>query len=108
MMNAIIWNYRGALKPSFKSHVQNLVADHDSTILVIMETYIGGVRAKEISNTLPFQGVIHTNTVGYAGGLWFLWNIDRIEVTNLASIEQEIHALVKVRSSNLSWIFTAI
>ncbi|KAK9988211.1 hypothetical protein SO802_028450 [Lithocarpus litseifolius] len=108
MMNAMIWNCRGALKHSFKSHVQDLVADHDPKILVIMETHLGGVRAKEISDTLPFQGAIHTETVGYAGGLWFLWNTDRIEVTNLASTEQEIHALVKVRSSNLSWIFTAI
>ncbi|KAL0014673.1 hypothetical protein SO802_001742 [Lithocarpus litseifolius] len=108
MMNLIIWNCRGALKPSLKSHVQDLFIDDDPTILIIMETHIGGDRAKEIFDTLPFQGAIHTDTVGYAGGLWFLWNPDRVEVTNLASTEQEIHALVKVRSSNLSWIFTAI
>lgn len=29
-------------------------------------------------------------------------------ISKLASIEQEIHALVKVRSSNLSWIISAI
>ncbi|XP_075647267.1 uncharacterized protein LOC142618248 [Castanea sativa] len=94
MMNVIIWNCRGALKPSFKSHVQDLIVDHDPAILVIMET-VGGDRAKEISDTFPLQGAIHMDTVGYVGGLWFLWNLDRVEITNLASTEQEIHALVK-------------
>ena len=31
-----------------------------------------------------------------------------MEVTHLSSIEQEIHAIVKVRSSNLSWFLLAI
>ena len=37
-----------------------------------------------------------------------LWNSDRVEVTLLSSTEQEIHAIVKVRNSNSSWMFTAV
>lgn len=31
-----------------------------------------------------------------------------MEVSLLAKIEQEIHVTIKVRSSNLSWLFSAI
>ena len=57
---------------------------------------------------MPFDGAYHTETIGYAGGLWMLWNSDRMEVTPLSSIEQEIHAVVKVRNSNSSWMLIAV
>lgn len=107
-MNIVIWNCRGALKPSFQNHVRDLVALHDPIIFVVVETHIGGDRAKEIIERLPFQGAIHNDTIGFAGGLWLLWDSDRVEITNLVNTEQEIHVLVKVRSSNLSWFFTTI
>lgn len=54
MMN--VWNCKRALKPSFKSDVSELVANHNPAILVVMETLLGGDRAKEITENLPFQG----------------------------------------------------
>lgn len=69
MMNIIIWNCRGALKLSFQAKFGDFVANHDPVIFVVMETYFGSERAKEITDKLPFQWVIHTNTVGFAGGL---------------------------------------
>ncbi|XP_075633671.1 uncharacterized protein LOC142606161 [Castanea sativa] len=73
-----------------------------------METRLGGDRTKEITDRLPFDGAIHTDTIGYAGGLWLLWNSDKVEVEWLAKTEQEIHVEVKVLSSNLAWLFSTI
>ncbi|XP_075633970.1 uncharacterized protein LOC142606522 [Castanea sativa] len=78
---------RGALKPSFQKHVCELVHNHNPAILVVMETRIVGERAKEITNRLPFDGVVHTETIGYAGGLWMLWNSKRVEVTPLSNTD---------------------
>ena len=47
-------------------------------------------------------------TIGFSGGLWLLWNSDKVEVEALANTEQEIHVEVKVRSSNSAWLFLAI
>ena len=107
-MNIIVWNCRGVLKPSFQRHVRELIRCHNLAILVVMETRIGGERAREITDRLPFDGAIHTETIGYAGGLWLLWNSDRVEITTLANTEQEIHTVIKVRNSDFSWLFTAI
>ena len=76
--------------------------------MVIKETRLGGERAREITDKLPFDGAIHTETIGYIGGLWLLWNSDLVEVKQLANTEQEIHVEVKVLSFNLSCLFTAI
>ena len=69
MMNIIIWNCRGALKPSFKKRVGDLVQNHNLAILVVMETQVRGDRAREITNLSPFDGAIHIDTIGYARGL---------------------------------------
>lgn len=73
-----------------------------------METKVGGNRAKEITDRLPFDRVIHTDTIGLSGGLWLLWKIDIVLVEELPTTKQEIHVEVKVSASNLSWIFSAI
>ena len=108
IMNILIWNNRGALKPSFQSYIHDLTRRHDPAILVVMETKLGGSRAKEITNRLLFDGAIHTNMIGLSGGLWLLWNDDKVVVEALAKTEQEIHVEVKVRASNLSWILSAV
>ena len=108
IMNVLIWNCRGALKPNFQDHIRELFCIHKPTILVVMETHIGGVRAREITDRLPFENAIHTDTIGLAGGLWMLWNSERVDVTHLASTEQEIHAIVKVPNSDSNWLFSAI
>lgn len=46
LMNIIIWNCRGALKPSFQNRVRELVHNHNLAIFVVMETWVGGDGAK--------------------------------------------------------------
>ena len=108
IMNIIVWNCRGARKPSFQSHVRELVHNHNPAILVVMETRVGGDREREITDKLPFVNAYHTETIGYAGGLWMLWNSDRVNITPMSSTEQEIHAIVTVLNSHSNWLFTAV
>ena len=54
MMNIIIWNCRGGLKPSFQSNVRDLISIHDLAILIVIETHLSKDKAKEITDRLPF------------------------------------------------------
>ena len=96
LMNSIIWNCRGASKPSFQKRVREMVQKHNPAILVVMETHVGGNRVREITERLHFDGAIRSDAVGFASGIWVLWNSDRVNVAHLASTEQEIHFTVKV------------
>jgi hypothetical protein len=89
------------------SHTE-LVHCHSPSLLIVIETRVGGDRAKEITDSLPFDGAIHADTIGYAGGIWLLWNTDAVDVSVLDATEQEIHAVIKVLASNFSWLLSSI
>ena len=107
-MNILMLNDRGALNLDFKKRIFEMAMDHHPSIMVITETRVGGDRAEKIIDRLPFDGFFTTNTIGYASGLWILWNKEDVEISLLALMEQEIHSTVKVHASNLSWLFFTI
>ena len=72
IISTIIWNCRGAQSPNFCGVIRDMVQLYSPALMIITETKIGGPRAKAISDRLPFDGVIHTETIGLAGGLWVL------------------------------------
>ena len=108
IMNVLVWNCRGAMKLLFRKTVMDLVDWHNPIVKVIMETRLSGVRADEIIETLPFDGAVVIDTIGFAGGIWLLWRFDLVQVEALATIEQEIHAIVWVRSQTFNWLISAI
>lgn len=107
-MNIILWNFRGALNPRFHLALATLINTHTPSLVIVTETRVGGERAKDITDRLPFDGAIHSDTVGFSGGIWLLWNSDTVEVTQLAKTEQEIHVVIKVRTSDSSWLLSSI
>ena len=72
IMNILIWNCRGAMKPQFRKTVMDLVDWHSPILMVITETRMSGARADEIIETLPFDGYAVADTIGFAGGIWML------------------------------------
>ena len=69
LINNIIWNCRGAFKPSFQKRVREMVQKYNPDILVVMETHVGVNRVREITERLPFDGAICSDAVGYASGI---------------------------------------
>ena len=107
-MNIVIWNFQGALNPSFQSFLHSLVQTHHPAIMIITRTKTSGLKAKNITDRLQFDGAIHANNIGFTGGLWVLWDSTQVEVSELSSTEQEIHTMVRDISSNSSWLMSAI
>ena len=46
IMNILIYNCRGALKPNFQSHVRELARNHNPAILVVMKPILGELEPK--------------------------------------------------------------
>ena len=86
----------------------DLVDWHSPILMVITETRMSGARADKIIEALPFDGYVVADTIGFAGGIWMLWRSDLVHVDVLAATEQEIHALIQVRSQSFSWLISAI
>ena len=73
-MKILVWNCKGALSPNFCKIIMDMMKDSNPDILIVTETRVGGDKVKEITNKLIFYGAVHTDIIGYAGGLWLLWN----------------------------------
>ena len=107
-MNVLLWKCRGAFNSDFKRRVFEMAVNYFPSVMIITETKVGGDRATRIWKDLPFDGFFVTDTVGYARGLWLLWKKEEVDIFVLSSTEQEIHAIVKVRDSNLTWLISLI
>ena len=92
----------------FKRKVMEMVVDHFPLIMVITKTRVSGDRVVKIVEAHPFDGFFATETISYAEGLWLLWKKEEVDVFVLSTTEQEIHATVKVRNSDLSWLISPI
>lgn len=108
IMNILIWNYRGALNPSFQRVIRDMVRPHLPTIMVITETKVSRDRAKGIADRLPIDGASFANSIGLFGGLWVLWDSNQVAVTELSSTEQEIHLLVTPNVSQSTWLLSVV
>ena len=108
IMNILIWNCRGAMKPKFKQTFMELVNWHHPVIFVVTETRMSGTKVDNILRTLPFDGAFSTDTIGFAGGIWLLWRSDLVDVEVISVTEQEVHALVRVSPSSSPWLLSAI
>ena len=71
-MNMLIWNFWGAINPTFYNVVSDMICRHYLTILIITETKVSVDRAKGIIDRHPLDGVIIANSIGIFGGLWVL------------------------------------
>ena len=107
-MNVLLQNCRRALNLDFKRRIFEMAINHWPTIFVVIETRVGGDRVEKIIKGLPFDGSITIDTNGYAGGLWILQKSEEKEILPLSSIVQEIHATLKVRSSNTTQLLSII
>lgn len=105
IMNILIWNCRGANNPNFCNNVSDMIRRHYLTIMIITETNLSGDRTKGIIDRLPMDGAIVANSFGWSGGLWLLWDSDQVELAELSSTEQEIHAIFSSTANSLWFLF---
>lgn len=106
-MNMLIWNCRGALNPTFCDVVIDLVHMHSPVIMIVGETKVCGERAKRILERIDLDGAIFANSVGLSGRLWVLWDSNQVEISEIASTEQEIHVVV-TSTTKPPWLLLAI
>ncbi|KAF7810466.1 reverse transcriptase [Senna tora] len=68
------WNARGAASAEFRRAIIDLKTRHLPRVVFITETRVGGIRAKNIIRSIGYDGFYKVDPMGYAGGLWLLWD----------------------------------
>ncbi|KAF3665325.1 hypothetical protein FXO38_09654 [Capsicum annuum] len=92
-MNLIIWNCRGANGQDFRRNFRSLVDWHKPPLMALLETKMQDQLV--LLNDFLFNRVIEVPAVGNAGGLSVLWDDSVLELDEVTTTDQEIHAIIK-------------
>ncbi|XP_061375835.1 uncharacterized protein LOC133317945, partial [Gastrolobium bilobum] len=77
--------------------IKDLTRRYRICILVLLETRIGGLRAKQVAKSLGFSNFFISDPIGFSGGIWILWNSSEVNIQVLHTDHQFIH-------SKISWL----
>ncbi|KAL5831677.1 hypothetical protein ACOSQ4_017031 [Xanthoceras sorbifolium] len=96
----------GAGKKSFPKTVLDLKNIHNFDMIAILEPRISGIRASRVIKRLGFSDSFILEANGFSGGIWILWNNNRINMQVLASSKQSVTLLVD--DVNKWWVLTIV
>lgn len=101
------WNYRGARSKELVRQMREYINLHNPVIVILMELRINGEMADSICKRLGKRCWIRSDLEGLSGGIWCLWNDDKITVELRYAHPNFLHLAVS-SSKGRSWELTAI
>ncbi|KAL5746014.1 hypothetical protein ACOSP7_027160 [Xanthoceras sorbifolium] len=96
----------GAGKKLFVRTITNMRSMYKFDMLVVIEPRISGLRAKKIINKIGFSNSHIVEAKCFIGGIWMLWDSDKIKLQIIASSKQSITALVE--DELCCWVLTSV
>jgi len=93
-MKVICWNVQGAKKVQVLEEVNFLKRLHNPDIIFLLETLTNDLNSKRIIQRMGFQNSDFVLPINHSGGIWVLWNNDRLHAAVLSKESQAIHMLV--------------
>ncbi|KAF7818437.1 reverse transcriptase [Senna tora] len=96
LINILAWNARGAASADFQRAIMDLKNRHLPRVVFISETRVGGIRAENIIKSIGYDGFYKVDPMGYAGGLWLMWNSSFVKMDIHGESFQEIQATMEV------------
>ncbi|XP_061367553.1 uncharacterized protein LOC133310607 [Gastrolobium bilobum] len=84
-----------------------MVDNHKVCVVVLMETRTSSVVCSKLLKKINFDKFIVEEAIGFAGGIWVLWDSRKVTVNLLSSKSQFIHMKMELEDSK-SFLWTAI
>lgn len=79
-ISLMIWNVQGAGSNSFAASLKELVQIHKPEVLALLETHMGGDRARQIASILKFSGHTRVDACRFSGGIWIYRHNESVTV----------------------------
>ncbi|CAL1380329.1 unnamed protein product [Linum trigynum] len=105
-MNIFTWNCRGAGSKRFLRVFKEYRRRYRTSIAIIVEPRISGVRAVQVVEGLGFDKYLIVDAVGFSGGIWLVWDSTIATITEVDRSAQML--LVQVTMKDASWYLSAV
>ena len=107
MDRILFWNSRSVGSDKFRSSIQDLVKMNNVDILFICEPRIQFEGAKKFLLSLGFTDFVVREANGFSGGIWLLWNKNKVDIDIVGSNFQSISVKVSWIGSS-PWLLTGV
>ncbi|XP_062009065.1 uncharacterized protein LOC133725714 [Rosa rugosa] len=107
MFKILFWNARGAGSENFRSAISDLVRLHSIDILAICEPRVQFARASTTLNNLGFSDSRVMEAEGFSGGLWLLWNKNKVKVDFIDENFRSISIKITL-TGKPAWMLTVV
>ncbi|KAL5804564.1 hypothetical protein ACOSQ3_031364 [Xanthoceras sorbifolium] len=97
---------KGARKRCFTRVVYDLMKLSKFNIFTIFEPRISVIKASKVIKRLGFTDSFVVDADGFSGGIWLLWNSNKLKLHVIASSKQIVTAIVA--DGNSYWFFSVI
>ncbi|XP_038984385.1 uncharacterized protein LOC120111406 [Phoenix dactylifera] len=107
-MKVILWNCRGAGKPSFAPAFRRIVQQHSPDVCVLFETRLSGRSLQKARRAVPrMWGFYAVESQGLSGGIIVTWlqGSCRLDVFHVCT--QEVVVVIS-EGSGVSWVLAAV
>ncbi|CAL1378455.1 unnamed protein product [Linum trigynum] len=106
MIKVFVWNRRGVGSNRFLRVYKEYRRKYRPSIVILVEPKISGTRAEDVIKELGFDQNLVLDAVGFAGGIWVVWDSSLVTITEVDRASQFLH--VRVRYGQVQWLLTAI
>ncbi|XP_050379671.1 uncharacterized protein LOC126797023 [Argentina anserina] len=107
MDHIFFWNAQGAGGEKFRSSIQDLVKMNKVDLLIVCEPRIQFSSAKKCLLSLGFTDFEAMEANGSSGGIWFLWNRNKITINIFDPNFQSISVKISWNGSH-TWLLMGI
>lgn len=94
-MKIISWNCREASSDDTTTTIKDMVRKHNPFMVFVLETRLPAACINTLKQNLKFDLAYGIDALGYSGGIWLLWESQRIQVDILPHDFLALHAIVK-------------
>ncbi|KAI9121220.1 hypothetical protein K1719_008253 [Acacia pycnantha] len=104
MGEILVWNCRGAASKGIAVVLRDLRFRHKVDFVVILEPRVSGGPTTRVIKNWGFKHSIREEVEGFSGGIWMLWNLDKLYVDVLVKNDQFIHCKLRLEGKELLFI----
>lgn len=107
-MNILVWNVRGASKPSFFSSFRRIGMIHHPDICILLETRLGGSSLLRVRCRFSEDwGFYAVDSIGLSGGIVVAWDRGAAIIDIFHRCSQQV-ALVVTEPRGSTWLLSGI
>lgn len=72
-----------------------MIKAYQPEILAVLETRIHSSQVIQFLNNTGFTDMLVVESLGYVGGIWLLWHIEKVSIDVVSMTDQMVNVIVR-------------